>query len=318
MQLDLMELLLEGKGGAQFQEYMERYLDAKYGSRFERTTENGRKGDGGKDGYIYDSKHYFAISSRSDFKRKITFDFFNCVTKNHDVRKFTYVTNRALPTAYAEVVNRLRGIYPTISVEVLTHYTIAREIFDFPKKQIEKILNRDVDISRDNSIYFAENEDESESFTFREAIKDSIHWYTLLIIICVVVGVLFYFLHFNEQVWGIAMMGLFVFLVLYLILFGKGIKKTKFPHKILYLICSGKLPVGGEIIFNEAIHRSIHRNSMWNFTFYKRSVSCVKRGCTGKVYLYDHEEETYIGKCERDPVNHTYTVDRNFYGNLNC
>ncbi|WP_300685031.1 hypothetical protein [Chryseobacterium sp.] len=59
MEIDLMVILLEGKDGKEFQAYMERYLEVKYGSRFERTVENGRKGDGGEDFTFYKNKSIF-------------------------------------------------------------------------------------------------------------------------------------------------------------------------------------------------------------------------------------------------------------------
>lgn len=293
---------------------MERYLEVKYGSRFERTVENGRKGDGGKDGYIYDIKQYFAISSREDLKTKIKYDYFNCVKKNRDIKIFTYITNTPLPSDHAEIINTLRDHNPDITIEILTHYTIAAEISDFPTHHIEKILNRSLSHSRDNSVYFMERE--IENFSFREAIRDSNHWYVLMVIIFLYVGLNFYFTGFTDLAISISMMVFFLVFTGYLILFGKGIRKTKFPHKILYLICTGKLPVSEEILFTDLANKTILRNSDWDFTFHKRNTDCIKKGCNGKVYLCASDGGMTIGRCEKDPINHTYTVDKNFYGNL--
>ncbi len=92
--------------------------------------------------------------------------------------------------------------------------------------------------------------------------------------------------------------------------------KTKFPLKILYLIFSGKLGVGKEVLFDSKPFISIYRDSLWSFTFRRRIASCLKEGCCGSVYLYTDKNYGIIGKCEKDKNNHIYRVDNNFYGEL--
>ncbi|MNZ99397.1 hypothetical protein D3C78_1187190 [compost metagenome] len=79
---------------------------------------------------------------------------------------------------------------------------------------------------------------------------------------------------------------------------------------------TGKLQTQNELLLNEGRHLTIKRNSTWNFTINKRSINCIKRGCSSKVFLYTQEDGTMIGRCEKDKLNHTYRVDNNFYGEL--
>ncbi|MNY40414.1 hypothetical protein D3C86_1751570 [compost metagenome] len=136
-----------------------------------------------------------------------------------------------------------------------------------------------------------------------------------LLTLVIAIGI-YYIWSSNEWVWKMSMMSLLCALPIFLYFYKEKLKKTKFPHKILYLILGEKLPVEREVLFDEQTHISIRRNGPWHFTFNKRSADCIKKGCCGKVYLYRSEEYNLVGRCENDKINHVYKVDGNFYGDL--
>lgn len=317
MEIDIVEMLLHGKHGYEFQDYSERYFDAIYGVDFQRVAHNGRKGDGGKDGYISQTKEYFAISSRSDVEIKIKQDFVNCVTKNWNVKIFNFVTNRIYNSDELAVVDKLRMDNPGIKINVMTHKHMAAKIREMPKQRMMTILCRSLDYKDDNTVFFKVNEKKQVSFPFSQSIKDSYPYYLMVITILVLTfGIGIYYIYSsNEKVWKISMMGLLCSIPLLFYFLGERLKKTKFPHKILYLVLGEKLPVDQEVLFNEQ-GLSIRRNASWHFTFNKRYADCIKKGCCGKVYLYRSEKYDLMGRCEFDKVNHVYKVDRNFYGEL--
>ncbi|GEN71290.1 hypothetical protein [Chryseobacterium lathyri] len=318
MEIDLMEMLLEGKHSFEFQDYCERYFDAIYGIEFQRVASYGSNGDGGKDGYIPHSKEYFAISSRSDVKTKIRQDFVNCVTKNYNVEIFNFVTNRISTSDELAVVDKLRMHNPNIKINVITHKHIAAKIMQMPSQQIRTVLCRSLDFQDDNTVFFKADEKEKISFPFSQSVKDSYVYYLIvmtLLTLVIAIGI-YYILSSNEWVWKMSMMSLLCALPIFLYFYKEKLKKTKFPHKILYLILGEKLPVEREVLFDEQTHISIRRNGPWHFTFNKRSADCIKKGCCGKVYLYRSEEYNLVGRCENDKINHVYKVDGNFYGDL--
>ncbi|MDV4099614.1 hypothetical protein CMT19_00970 [Elizabethkingia anophelis] len=171
--------------------------------------------------------------------------------------------------------------------------------------------------SRPETIFFQKDESRKETFTFLELIKNSLHYYIIMVVILVIMGLYSYYFFPNEQALKtsliICLCIIFIYFM-YLYYNRKRLPQVKFPHKILYLILFNKFSVGTEIPFNEIKHLSIYRNSLWNFTFNKRSANCIKKGCSGKVYLHKFDDYNFIGRCEIDEINHTYKVDKNFYG----
>jgi hypothetical protein len=316
MEIDLIELLLEGKHGFEFQYYCERYFDAIYGTDFHRVAQDGNKGDGGKDGYLYERKEYFAISSRTDVETKMKQDFINCVTKNHNVEIFNFVTNRISTSEELALVDKLRIDNPYIRIVVTTHKHIAAEIRKMPINQIETILCRSLGFKEKTSIFFKEEEKRKISVTFRESMQNSYLYYIMIAFIflsCIGVFSLFYN---NEWAWKISMMAILCSITVFLYFNKERLKKTTFPHKILYLVMGDKFHVDEEVLFDEQTNVSIRRNAPWHFTFNRRSADCIKKGCCGKVYLYKSEKYNMIGRCEKDGINHIYKVDSNFYGEL--
>ena len=132
MEIDIIELLLEGKHGHEFQDYCERYFDALYGCDFQRVATHGSKGDGGKDGYIPQTKEYFAISARNDVKAKIRLDFINCVTKNYNIEIFNFVTTRISTSDELAIVDKLKTDKPDIKINVITHKHSGQNNADAP------------------------------------------------------------------------------------------------------------------------------------------------------------------------------------------
>lgn len=316
MELDIIELLLEGKYGLEFQVYCERYFDAIYGPTFHRVAHNGNKGDGGKDGYIYGTEEYFAISSRGDVEQKLKQDFINCVIKNFGVKIFYYVTNRISTSEEIDEANKLRRNNPDIRIIIITHKHIALELFEMPKRKIQTILCRTVDFSDDDTIYFKADEDKKVSRTLLESLKESYPYYLgNAIFVLMVVGILCW-LFPDERALNIFLISSLCIVLLFVIFCKKRFQTPKFTHKILHLIMGEKFPVGREVLFDEDLHTTILRNEGWHFTFNKRSADCIKKGCSGKVYLYKSEKYPFIGRCEVDHISHVYKVDSNFYGDL--
>lgn len=318
MEIDLMEMLLEGKHSFEFQDYCERYFDAIYGTDFQRVASYGSYGDGGKDGYIPGTKEYFAISSRSDVKTKIRQDFVSCVTKNYNIEIFNFVTNRISTSDELAVVDKLRMDNPSIKINVITHKHMAAKIMKMPSQQIRAILCRSVDFQDDHTVFFTADENKKISFPFLQSVKDSYPYYLMVLVLFIlVIGIgVYYLFSSNERVWKISMMSLLCTLPVFLYFFKDKLQKNKFPHKILYLVLGEKLPIEREVLFDEQSHISIRRNAPWHFTFNIRSANCIKKGCSGKVYLYRSEQYNLIGRCENDKINHVYKVDSNFYGDL--
>lgn len=316
MEIDYIETVLRGKERFEFQEYCERYLSLKYND-FKRVATNGRDGDGGKDGYCISSKEYFAISSNKEVNKKLEYDLRNCLMKNDDVEKFTFITNRVETVRDLEIVKKLKDEYPNIKINVLTYKNIAKDIVKMSERDIEFVLNRKISLPiQYTTIFFEEDELKRESFSMKQSFTDSILYYKVMIISIVVIFALSFVFSRNQVVSLIVLM-IYICLVMVFIHFNKErIMNTKFPLKILCLIFSGKLKVGKEVLFDNKSFYSISRVSLWSFTFRKRTSNCLKEGCCGRVYLYNDKNYGIIGKCEIDKSNYIYRVDNNFYGEL--
>lgn len=316
MQIDQIEEILRGKERHEFQDYCERFLKFKYEDDFRRIAPYGRDGDGGNDGYCCDTKEYFAISSRKDTYKKIEDDFRNCMTKNLDIKKFTYITNRILIRKDWDIVDKLKIEKPNIEFKVLTYKDLASDIARMSSTDIEIILNRKLTFPNQKTIFFEEDMSKRESFTLRQSFSDSLFYYILILSAFILLMIISFVFHKNELLRA-TMMLITPFLVYIVMVKNKKcILKTKFPLRIISLILSGKLRVEKEVLFVKKIYFSIYRDSLWGFTFRKRSANCIKTGCCGKVYLHLDKNRSIIGKCEKDQINHTYKVDNNFYGEL--
>lgn len=315
MEIDYIETVLRGKERFEFQEYCERYLSLKYND-FKHVATNGRDGDGGKDGYCVNTKEYFAISSNKEVNKKLESDLRNCLMKNDDVEKFTFITNRVETVRDLEIVKKLKDEYPYIRIKVLTYKNIAKDIMKMSERDIEFVLNRKINFPVQRTIFFDEDELKRESFSIKQSFIDSKFYYIVLIIFSIEIFTVSFVFSRNE----VMRLTFFVFCfcsIMTFVHFNKErIMKTKFPIRILCLIFSGKLKVGNEVLFDRKSFYSIYRDSLWRFTFRRRTANCLKVGCCGRVYLYTDKNYGIIGKCEKDKRNHIYRVDNNFYGEL--
>lgn len=316
MQIDHIEEIIRGKERHEFQDYCERFLRINYGNDFRRIIPNGRDGDGGKDGYCYGTKEYFAISSRKDTNKKIKDDFENCIKNNSDIKKITFITNRVLTSKDWEVVDNFKTENPKIEFGVLTYKDLASDIARMSLTDIEIILNRKITFPDQKTSFFEEDVSKRESFTLMQSLSDSLFYYIFVLSSLILLMVIFFVFSKNE-ILRATMIVITPFLIyIGMVKYKKRISKTKFPLRIISLILSGELRVGQEVLFVNKIHFSIYRDSLWGFSFRKRSTNCIKTGCCGKVYLHLDKSHNIIGKCEKDRINHTYKVDNNFYGEL--
>lgn len=314
---EYIEIILKGKEGLEFQKYSENFLRKKYGGDFQEVGSKGRRGDGGKDGYVRRTREYFAISSRGTaLPDKIRSDFENCIKKNLHVEKFIFVSNQKIGPAECDVIDELQRGYPDIKIETMSHRHIAKELISYPKRDVLAILGRPVNYLEEDTVYFAEDPEKSICFTLWESIKDSSPLYAVwTALVFLFVGSTLYFM--SEVAMMITFLIIVGLLLLYMRYNSASLKRYKFAHQIIYLILSGRLNAGQEVILNENLHLTIYWQSGWTFTIKRRAANCIKRGCNGKIYLYKTEHNTMIGRCERDQSNHTYNVDNNFYGELN-
>lgn len=311
---EYIETVLKGKDGFEFQKYCENYLRKKYGGVFQIVASKGRLGDGGKDGYVSDTKEYFAMSTQSArIATKIKKDFKNCMDYNLDVKRFIFVTNRETGPKECEAIDELKMQHPDIGIEILSHRDIAKELIHYPQREVLAILGKPVPFFEDKTVYFAACAEKQKTFTLLESIKDSMHSYLATIIFTGIFCGSFFYVRANwaKTICFVVIAGLMWSYMYFNI---NSIRKYKYAHKILYLLLSDQLRVQDEVLLNGNTHLTIRRNSAWNFTVNKRSVDCIKRGCNSKVFLNKHEDGTLIGRCEKDKINHTYRVDNNFYG----
>ncbi|REC61781.1 hypothetical protein DRF65_13665 [Chryseobacterium pennae] len=315
MEKDFIRNLLAGHGGFNFQDACERYLIVKYGKEFVPITKNGNEGDGGRDGYCYDTGEYFAISSRAHVAAKIRSDFASCMSYEHPVSMFTFITNRGIRPKDSLVLDELKRDNPGIEIGILRHVEIAVEMTTMSSEQIEYILGQPLPYRRDKTVYFKIGKFIGP-FSISQSVKDSMHAYLLMATSCLILG--FTFFYFTTD-WArtICFTTLFGLMFLYMHLNKDSIKKYKYAHKILYLVLSEKLPVGGEVLLSGESHITVRRNEKWNFTINERYCECIRTGCTGHVLLHKSPEGTFMGRCDKDKINHTYNVDSNFYGNMN-
>lgn len=310
---EYIETVLKDKKGLEYQKYIENFLRKKYGGEFQEVASKGRLGDGGKDGYIRSTREYFAISSQeNDLPGKIRRDFMNCIRKNLLVEKFIFVSHQKIGPRECDVIDQLQLHYPDIKIETMNARRIAKELIHFPKSDILAVLGKPVPFLDSNSIYFHEDKEKTVSFTLWESIKDSISVYIAVTVVCgLFCGISFYFM--TESAMMLAFLGSLTLLFVYYKLSMKSLKNFKYAHKIIYLLFTDRLRRRGETILDENRHLNVSWDDGWNFSFRYRSAGCIRRGCSGKVYLYNTEVNTFIGRCEKDGINHTYRVDGNFY-----
>ena len=276
----------------------------------------GPLGDGGRDGYVLETREYFAMSTWSDnIATKIKNDYRNCIDKNLEVKKFIFVTNRKIGPKECDVIDELKLANQDIKIETLSHRDIAKALIEYPQREVLAILGKPISFYDDKTVYFEECMDRQLTFTLWESIKDSMHVYLATIIFGAVFCASFFYI---EADWAKTLCFILTAAVmgLYMSRNMESMRKYKYAHKILYLMFTGRLEVQNEVVLDEGTHLTIKRNSTWNFTLNKRSIDCIKRGCNGKVFLYTQEDGTMIGRCEKDKLNHTFRVDNNFYGEL--
>jgi hypothetical protein len=313
---EYIENVLKGKDGLEFQKYCVNFLRKKYGGAFQEVESMGPLGDGGKDGYVFETREYFAMSSWSEnIATKIRNDFNNCLAKNLEVKKFIFVTNRKIGPKECDIMDEIRLQYPDIKIEVLSHKDIAKDLINYSQREVLAMLGKPVPFFDDKTVYFEECLERQVTFTLWESVKDSMHLYIIWIIFVGLFAVSFFLVEAN---WGktlcfVVISGLMLVYMHYNI---DSLRNYKYAHKILYLLLFDKLRILDEVVLDEGTHLTIRRNSVWNFTINRRSVDCTKRGCTGKVFLTNQEDGTLVGRCEKDKINHIYKVDKNFYGEL--
>lgn len=214
-----IETVLNGKDGFEFQKYCENYLRKKYGGEFQEVAAKGRLGDGGKDGYVCDTKEYFAMSTQSaHIATKIKNDFKSCIDHNLDVKKFIFVTNQQIGPKECDAIDELKMKHPDIEIETISHLDIAKDLINYPQREVLEILGKPVPFFDDKTVYFAECTEKQKTFTLWESIRNSMHIYLATIIftavfcislfyvttewvltICVLVnlGLMSLYIHFN-------------------------------------------------------------------------------------------------------------------------
>ncbi|CAM3169976.1 hypothetical protein DRF59_11180 [Chryseobacterium flavum] len=314
MEKDFISILLAGHEGFNFQDVCERYLIVKHGKDFVPVTPNGSEGDGGRDGYCFRTGEYFAISSNEKVSAKIKADFASCMSYDHPVSTFTFITNRGVRPKDCDVLDELRRNNPGIAVHVLRHSEIAVEMTGMSTEQIEYILGQPLPFQRNKMVYLKIRK-KIGPFTLLESIKDSMHGYIIVVASCLILGFsLFY--STTDLVRTIFFTVIFGLTFLYMYCNRESLKKYKFSHKILYYLITGKLHVGDEVLLTSTSHITIYRNAMWSFIIHERAAECTRPGCKGHVLLHKSETGTFIGRCNKDRVNHLYNVDNNFYGEM--
>lgn len=313
---EYIENILKGKDGLEFQKCGANYLRKKYGGAFQEVASMGPLGDGGKDGYVLETREYFAMSTWSDnIATKIKNDYKNCMDKNLEVKKFIFVTNRKIGPKECDVIDELKLGNQDIKIETLSHRDIAKALIEYPQREVLAILGKPVSFYDDKTVYFEECSEKQRTFTLWESIKDSTHVYLTGVVFLTLFCVTFFYFR-SDWAKTICIFVIMALMCLYMLLNMNSLRKYKYAHKILYLMVTGRLQVHNEVLLDEDTHLTIRRNSVWNFTVNQRSINCIKRGCHGKVFLNTQEDGSLIGKCEKDKINHTYRVDNNFYGEL--
>ncbi|KPE49086.1 hypothetical protein [Chryseobacterium indologenes] len=193
LDLEYIETVLKAKEGFEFQRYSVRYLRNKHGYDFQAVDSKGRLGDRGKDGYIFKTREFFAMSSQvKNLSDKVRRDFKNCMEKNLEVLIFTFVTNQKIGPKECDTRDALQRQYPDTEFRFLQHGDIAAELLLLSNREILIILRKSVPILADNTIYFKENIEKQMSFTLLESVKDSLPWYLAAIVICVMAGAVFF------------------------------------------------------------------------------------------------------------------------------
>jgi len=311
-----IETLLKGMDGLEFQKYCVNFLRKKYGGAFQEVAAMGPLGDGGKDGYVFETREYFAISSWSrNIAFKINSDFKNCMDKNLEVKKFIFVTNRKIGPKECDIMDKIRLEYADIKIETFSHRDIAIELIKFPEREVMAILGKQVPFFDDRTIYFEECMEKQITFTLWDSIKDSMHLYLSSTVFIAIFCVLFFFV---ESDWAKTLCFVLIacLMLLYMHYNIESLRNYKYAHKILYFLFSDKFRLRDEVILDEETHITVRRNSAWNYTINKRSIDCIKRGCNSKVFIYTNEDGSLIGRCDKDKINHIYRVDNNFYGEV--
>lgn len=290
LDIEYIENILKGKDGLEFQKCCANYFRKRYGGTFQEVASMGQLGDGGKDGYVFETREYFAMSTWSDnIATKIKNDYKNCMDKNLEVKKFIFVTNRKIGPKECDVIDELKLGNQDIKIETLSHRDIAKELIDYPHREVLAILGKPISFYDDKTVSYEEFKEKQITFTLWESIKDSMHLYlATLIFVGVFCGSFFYVTGaWAKTILFIAIASLMLVYMHYNI---DSLRKYKYAHKILYLLLTDKLRIHDEVLLGEGRHLTIRRNSAWSFTLNKRSINCIKRGCNGKVFLHTQEE----------------------------
>ncbi|MEU0966500.1 hypothetical protein ABZ357_14210 [Streptomyces sp. NPDC005917] len=138
--------LLRLEGNA-FQDCMDRLGLELYPGDYQPVRPGGPRGDTKNDGYCPKARVFFAAhATRNEplhkTKAKIRGDLEGCLKEHRDVRVWRFLTNDTLPGEVDQFVdNELRPLHPSVTIEVWGLKTLALEICNLGREQVDRIID---------------------------------------------------------------------------------------------------------------------------------------------------------------------------------
>ncbi|MFD0068359.1 hypothetical protein [Streptomyces sp. NPDC127574] len=151
MELNSLRKLVEGQllrmEGVTFQDCMDRLGLELYPGDYQPVRAAGPKGDTKNDGYCPKARVFFAAhatrGARIDkTKTKIRGDLEGCLQEHRDVKVWRFLTNDTLPGEVDQFIdNELRPRYRGVTIEVWGLKTLAAEITELKREQVDRIID---------------------------------------------------------------------------------------------------------------------------------------------------------------------------------
>jgi hypothetical protein len=306
--------------GSSFQHLCNRLLLKEFPEEFVPTRSGGVKGDLKNDGYCYFSKIFFQChgtrgQATSKLKNKITEDLTGCLKYHKGVSKFIFITNDTNLADIEDHLQILRVQFREVIVEPWGIDKLSLLIQKYSIEEVEYILGFTLPIKIFTTITYRIKY-EMKHTSIREFKRKTLQEKGLIFIgliicciACVVTPLWLLFkkyLDFNTN---------FLYIPFLAIL--PGIVSISYFEYFRFWI---EYPNENRNEDPFILRRFVNKKKGGDCITYIKSAPCAFDNCSGIVYPnYPPERErsmhTIIGQCNKNENLHTYTYEREGYGN---
>jgi hypothetical protein len=131
--------------GSNFQAFCDRLLLKLFPNDYTAVRAGGNKGDLSNDGYCPKSRTFYAAHATrgekgAKIKEKLKNDLVGCLEKQHDVKRWIFLTNDTLIGSIAKYVDDLRREFEGVEIETWNIATIVEKLLGLNEADVEHIL----------------------------------------------------------------------------------------------------------------------------------------------------------------------------------